>query len=106
MISQFNGLLDQVIKLGANQRLGDNGIHPRSKAARLFVLRGIGGQRDDGTARQPCFGLIGADGAGGIIARHFGHRDIHQHQIRRRLAIGRDRLFAVQRFDNRADAAL
>src|SRR5205807_1451661 len=83
-------------------RLGDVVRSPRLEALLAVALHGLGGEGDD---RQQPELMLAADAAHGLVAVHFRHHDIHQHQrqilgaldqLDRLLAVGcRDHLHAV-----------
>ena len=67
--------------------LGQVVLHARIQAALAVAFHGVGGHGDDGQVVEP--GFL-ADGSGGGQAIHFGHLDVHQHQV---VVVGRGRLY-------------
>src|ERR1700694_2862904 len=93
---------DQGKQLVGVHRFGDVVRRPRLQALLAVAFHGLGSESDD---RQQPELMLAADAAHGLVAVHFRHHDIHQHerqivgaldQLDRLLAVGcRDHLHAV-----------
>jgi len=77
----FGDAIEGGAEAGEVERFYEVVVHARLEAALAVGFHGVGGERDDGEARAGVGFFLGTDDGRGGEAVHFGHLQVHEHDV-------------------------